>query len=157
MLASVMANADQTLRWGRAATIAFRSVVAVAVVITLLCAALVVAAHRNDHTINSSLGVANAEVVSVAFDRTIVRFQTPDGVVHIPSDGVLYPGGLTEGQLVRVEYAVHDPERVRVAGRTATLTYLPLGTTVLFTWLVAGPLLWWLRRLRINSAAGGPR
>ncbi|MGH3951461.1 MAG: hypothetical protein ACRDSE_20475, partial [Pseudonocardiaceae bacterium] len=63
-------------------------------------------------------------------------------------NGVLYPAGLSEGQLVRIEYASTNPELARVAGRTALLTLLPLGATVLFTWLLACPLLWWLRRRR---------
>lgn len=123
-----------------------RVVLGLACLITLLAVALVFAAYRNDGAIASGMGEANAEVVSVAWDRTIVRFQTPDGIIHLPSNGVLYPDGLTEGQLVRVEYASADPELARVSGRTAVLTLLPAGSTVVFTWLVAGPLLWWLRR-----------
>ncbi|MGH3516535.1 MAG: DUF3592 domain-containing protein [Haloechinothrix sp.] len=126
--------------------IAVRVVFGVACLMTLLGAALVFAAYRNDGAITASRGEADAEVVSVGWDRTIVRFQSPGGVVHIPPNGVLYPDGLTEGQLVRVEYATGDPDLVRVAGRTATSTLLPVGTTVLVTWLIAGPLLWWLRR-----------
>lgn len=122
-----------------------RVVLGLACLITLLAVALVFAAYRNDGAITSEMGEANAEVVSVGWDRTIVRFQTPDGIIHIPSNGVLYPDGLAQGQLVRVEYAVADPELVRVAGRTAVLTLLPAGSTVLFTWLISGPVLWWLR------------
>ncbi|MGH3449903.1 MAG: DUF3592 domain-containing protein [Haloechinothrix sp.] len=135
-------------RQGSSGRIVFRVVLGVACLITLLAVALVLAAYRNDRAITSSVGEANAEVVSVGWDRTIVRFQTPDGVVHLPPNGVLYPAGLSEGQLVRIEYASTNPELARVAGRTALLTLLPLGTTVLFTWLLAFPLLWWLRRRR---------
>lgn len=118
----------------------------VAGLLTLLVLVLLLAAYRNDAAIDSNLGTANAEVLWVGWDRTIVRFETPDGAVHISQDGVLYPDGLTEGQLVHVEYDVTDPNLVRVAGRSFTLAFLPVGTTTAITWIVAGPLLWWLRR-----------
>lgn len=126
---------------------------AVAGLVTVLCVGLLLAAIRDDSAITGHLGTANAEVDSVAFDRTIIRFETPDGIVHIPANGVLYPAGLATGDLVRVEYDTANPELARVAGRTATLTLLPLGTTVLVTWLVAGGLLWLLRhRSRADAA-----
>ncbi len=111
-----------------------------------MCICLLFAAIRNDRSISGQLGTATATVDSVAFDRTIIHFETPDGIVHSPANGVLYPDGLAAGQLVRVEYDATDPELARVAGRSATLTLLPLGSFVFFTWLVAGPLLWWIRR-----------
>jgi uncharacterized iron-regulated membrane protein len=55
---------------------------------------------------------------------------------------------------VRIEYDVSDPELARVAGRSATLTLLPLGTTILCTWLIAGPLLWWIRRENQRAKLG---
>lgn len=111
-----------------------------------MCICLLFAAIRNDRSISGQLGTATATVDSVAFDRTIIHFETPDGIVHSPANGVLYPDGLAAGQLVRIEYDATDPELARVAGRSATLTLLPLGSFVFFTWLVAGPLLWWIRR-----------
>jgi hypothetical protein len=122
-----------------------RVVLGVAALITVLCVGLLLAAIRNDEAITSHLGAANAEVDSVSWDRTIIRFDTPDGIVHIPANGVLYPGGLIVGDLVRIEYDTANPELARVAGRTATLTLLPLGMTVLVTWAVAAGLLWWIR------------
>ncbi|WP_236789740.1 DUF3592 domain-containing protein [Amycolatopsis sp. GM8] len=122
-----------------------RVVLGVAILITVLCVGLLLAAIRNDEAITSHLGAANAEVDSVSWDRTIIRFETPDGIVHIPANGVLYPGGLVAGDLVRVEYDTTNPELARVAGRSATLTLLPLGTTTLVTWAVAMGLLWWIR------------
>ncbi|NKQ58368.1 hypothetical protein HFP15_36505 [Amycolatopsis sp. K13G38] len=117
----------------------------VAVMITVLCVGLLLAAIRNDSAITGNLGTTNAQVDSVSWDRTIIRFATPDGVVHIPANGVLYPGGLVAGDLVRIEYDTANPELARVAGRTATLTLLPLGTTALITWAIASGLLWWIR------------
>lgn len=139
----------------KARRIAWFAVLGVAVLLTVMCVSLVFAAFRNDSAIESHLGTANATVESVAFDRTIIQYQTPDGIVHSPPTGVLYPSGLAAGQLVAIEYDATNPELTRVAGRTATLTLLPVGMTVLITWLVAGPLLWWLRRLikRDRSAA----
>ncbi|WP_199431142.1 DUF3592 domain-containing protein [Qaidamihabitans albus] len=133
----------------RAWRIGARALFGVAAVITLLCVLLVFAAIRNDDAISDNHGTATAQVEQVLFDRTIIRFETPDGVAHSPANGVLYPDGLVEGQLVRIEYDTTDPELARVAGRSWLLTLLPVGTTILFTWLVAGPLLWWIRsRLR---------
>lgn len=123
----------------------------VAGLLTLLVLVLLLAAYRNDAAIDSNRGTANAEVLWVGWDRTIVRFETPDGAVHISQDGVLYPDGLTERQLVHVEYDVTDPNLVRVAGRSFTLAFLPVGTTIAITWLVAAPLLWWLRRRRESA------
>ncbi|WP_020662908.1 DUF3592 domain-containing protein [Amycolatopsis benzoatilytica] len=126
--------------------VAWFAVLGVASLLTVMCVGLVFAAIRNDNAIESHLGTATATVQSVAFDRTIIQYQTPDGIVHSPATGVLYPSGLSAGQLVAIEYDATNPDVARVAGRTATLTLLPLGTTLLITWLIAAPTLWWLRR-----------
>ena len=134
-----------TAKGERARRIAWRVALGVASLITVLCITLLFAEIRNDDAIAAQLGTATAQVDSVSFDRTIIHYETPDGIVHSPSNGVLYPAGLVAGQLVRIEYDTSDPELARVAGRSAALTALPLGTTILITWLVAGPLLWWIR------------
>lgn len=77
-----------------------------------------------------------------------MRFTSPDGAVHIPSLGVLYPEGLHEGDRVWVEYDRANPDLVKVAGRGFTLALLPLGIILVLTWIVAGPLLWWLHLRR---------
>lgn len=136
--------------------IGFRVVLGVAAVLTLLCVLIFLGALRNDSTIGNNLGTATAEVDSVSWDRTIIRFVTPDGVVHTPQNGVLYPTGLTEGDIVRIEYATTEPDLARVAGRDASLTLLPLGTTILFTWLVAAPLLCWIRTRRLSRRTPAP-
>lgn len=143
-----------TARSERARRIGWFAVLGAASLLTVLCVGLFFAAVSNDNAIETHLGTATATVESVGFDRTIIQFQSPDGIVHSPANGVLYPSGLSAGQLVAIEYDTTNPDRVaRVAGRTAMLTLLPLGTTILVTWLVAGPLLWWLRRL-INRDRG---
>jgi hypothetical protein len=114
--------------------------------VTLLCALLLIGCWLDDAAISSRTGHATAEVIYRAFNRTVVRFDTPDGAVRIPPDGVLYPQGLEKGQLVRVEYDMADPDLVRVAGRGAWLAYLPAGSTLLGWWAVVLPALWWLRR-----------
>ncbi|GDY29431.1 hypothetical protein GTS_10640 [Gandjariella thermophila] len=131
---------------GRARRIAALVLIGLAALVSLLCVLLVVSAWLEDASINARTGRATAEVVSVAFNRTVVRFDTPDGAVRIPPDGVLYPEGLEQGQLVRVEYDTNNPDLVRVAGRGAYLTYLPAGSTLLGVWAVVLPGLWWLRR-----------
>lgn len=118
----------------------------VAVVTTLLCFLLVIAAGTEDSAIESHTGRADAEVVDVTTHRTLVRFQTPDGAEHVPNVGVLYPEALEEGQIVRVEYDLREPDLVRVAGRGATLTFLPAFTTLLAVWAVTVGLVWWLRK-----------
>jgi len=128
------------LRWVR------RGLLALAAVITFLGVVLVVAAWTEDISIDSDTGYTRAEVVSVNFTRTLVRFYTPDGAEHIPQTGVLYPADLKEGDVVQVEYRQDNPELVRVAGRGAIVTLLPVGLTILVVWAVIVPAAWWLRR-----------
>ncbi|MFI9007119.1 DUF3592 domain-containing protein [Actinosynnema sp. NPDC053489] len=123
-----------------------RSLVVIGAVVTLIGVILLAACFRDDSMIEGRLGKATAEVVSVSFQRTVVRFATPDGAVHSPSQGLLYPEGLEPGQLVRVEYDTADPEVARVAGRTAVLALLPIGTFLLAVWAVLAPAAWWLAR-----------
>ncbi|WP_425434348.1 DUF3592 domain-containing protein [Lentzea fradiae] len=107
---------------------------------------LPIACWRDDVAIEKHLGQAVAQVDSVAFNRTIVRYATPDGRVIIPSQGVLYPEGLSEGDNVRVEYDQTNPELVRVAGRTAVLSLLPVGTFLGSVWIVIAAVVTVLRR-----------
>jgi hypothetical protein len=122
------------------------ALLAVAGLVTLLGVVLVIAAVNEDSAIRAHTGRAVARVISVSFQRTLVSYQTPDGAEHIPNVGVLYPEALQEGQFVQVEYDQTDPELVRVAGRGASLTVLPVSTTVVLTWLVLAPSAWWVRR-----------
>ena len=126
--------------------VAARVLLVFGVLVTFLAVVLVVAAWTEDIAIDRDPAAANAEVVSDSFTRTLVRFYTPDGAEHIPQLGVLYPAGLNVGDVVRVEYKRDNPELVRVAGRGAFVTFLPVGLTVLGVWAVLGPAAWWLRR-----------
>lgn len=114
--------------------------------ISMLSLLVLYACWHDDRDITNHIGRADADVLSVVFNRTAVRFVTPDGTVYIPPSGVLYPEGLAAGERVKVEYDTLEPNMVRVAGRDFTLTFLPVGSTILGTWVVVTPLLWWLRR-----------
>jgi hypothetical protein len=115
-------------------------------VLAFLCLMTVIGAWRDDVAISSHTGKATAEVVSVSFGRTIIRFTTPDGEVHSPPSGVLYPGGLEPGQLVRIEYDVRNPDLARVVDRDVSTGILPALLTAVGGWLVFAPLGLWLRR-----------
>jgi Protein of unknown function (DUF3592) len=115
-------------------------------VLTFLCIMVIVGAWRDDVAISSHTGKATATVVSVSFARTIIRFTTPDGEVRSPRTGVLYPGGLQPGQLIRIEYDVRNPDLARVAGRDVGLGLLPALFTAAGSWLVLAPAGVWLRR-----------
>jgi hypothetical protein len=128
--------------------IAARSLLALGGVITFLCVALVVGAWTEDVSIDRNIGLANAEVVADSATRTLVLFYTPDGAEHIPQTGVLYPAGLNVGDVVEVEYQQDNPELVRVAGRSAVVTLLPVGLTLLGAWAVLIPSIWALRRVK---------
>lgn len=123
-----------------------RTLFVVGGVVTLACVLLPLACWRDDVAIEKRMGEAVAQVDSVAFNRTVVRYATPDGRVIIPAQGVLYPDGLNEGDNVRVQYDRANPELVRVAGRTAVLSLLPVGTFLVAVWLVIGAVVTVLRR-----------
>jgi hypothetical protein len=129
-------------------------VLVVAGAISVLAVLLVVGAWRNDVTIDSDKGTATAEVLSAGKLRSAVSFITPDGVTHNPALGVLYPTNLIAGQRIEVEYYKADPdvELVRVAGRDATVAIVPAGSVIVVTWLIAGPVLFWLRRKEARNA-----
>ncbi|NLG55857.1 MAG: DUF3592 domain-containing protein [Rhodococcus sp.] len=114
--------------------------------ISVLAVLLVIGAWRNDHTIESNMGVATAEVLSAGSMRSAVSFVTPDGVTHNPELGVLYPTRLIVGQRIDVEYARDDPDLVRVAGRNASVAIIPAGSVIVVTWAIAAPLVWYLVR-----------
>lgn len=125
---------------------AARGLLAFGAIVTFLGVVLVVAAWTEDIAIDGNLGQADAEVVADDFSRTLIRFYTPDGAEHVPQVGVLYPTGLKVGDVVEVEYNQENPELVRVAGRGAVVTLLPVGLTLLVVWAVVIPAVWWLRR-----------
>jgi len=130
----------------RARRVLGTALLVLAAVLTFLCAMVLIGAWRDDVAISTHTGKASAEVVSVSFARTIIRFTTPDGAVHSPRTGVLYPRGLEPGQLVRIEYDVRNPDLARVAERDVSLGLIPALITAVAGWLVLAPLGLWLRR-----------
>lgn len=129
-------------------------VAGLAVLLTALAVFTVAGAAVDDRTITANRAIAQAEVLEGStFTRTLVRFTTATGETVVPEDGVAYPRGLEIGQSVPVEYDSSDPDRVRVAGRSALDQSGPLAIGVLVTWVLLGPTAYWLRRRR--SAAAG--
>lgn len=124
--------------------------------VTLLAAILVVAAWRNDMIIENDKGTAIAEVLSAGVRRSAVAFTTPDGVMHNPKLGVLYPTDLTAGQRIEVEFSRGDPDLVRVAGRDARVAIVPALSVAAIAWLVALPGLLLLNRaIRVEARETG--
>lgn len=123
-----------------------RGVLVLAVLLSVLCASLIGACAITDRTISESRGIGGAEVLESSLTRTVVRFHTPDGGMYIPPNGVLYPTGLQKGQYVKIEYDTRNPDLVRIAGRGALLSLLPVLSVLAGTWVVLGPTWWLLRR-----------
>ena len=111
-----------------------------------LCLLVLVSSWYDDQQIDAHRGQTVADVLSVSFNRTAVRFVTPNGTVIIPANGVVYPTGLATGERVRVEYDTANTELVRVAGRGWQLAFLPVGTSLLACWALLVPTIWLLRR-----------
>jgi hypothetical protein len=128
-------------------------VLVTATALSVLAVLLVLAAWRDDMTINSDIGMTSAEVLSAGRLRSAVTFVTPDGVTHNPRLGILYPTKLTVGERINVEYQRADPDLVRVAGRDARVAIVPALSVIVVVWAVALPILWLMRRMRLR----GPR
>jgi len=123
-----------------------RVVLGLALTLSLLGAAIIGACYINDRTISEAQGQAVAEVVDRSPTRTVIRFNDEDGQLHIPQNGALYPVGLKEGQLIRVEYDSRNPELVRVAGRDAGVAFLPVLSALAVAWAVLLPTYLLVRR-----------
>ncbi|WP_236622945.1 DUF3592 domain-containing protein [Saccharopolyspora rectivirgula] len=130
----------------RVREIAARCVLGLGTLLTIMAVALVVACSINDRTIEEARGEAVAEVIDTSLTRTAVWFATEDGRVYNPPNGVLYPSGLQQGQLVRVEYDARNPDLVRVAGRNVGVALLPVFSSLAVCWGVLLPAYWLLRR-----------
>lgn len=125
-------------------------VLGVAIVITLLCGFALAGAAVDDQKITANEGVTQAEVLEGStFFRTVVRFTVGNGDVRIPELGVAYPRGLAAGTTVDVEYDLTDPDRVRVAGRSALTAAVPLVVVIIMTWAALLPLARRMRRRQL--------
>jgi hypothetical protein len=123
-------------------------VVGIALVVTGLAGLALTGAAVDDAAITTDRGTATAEVLDASFSRTLVRFTVENGQAVVPERGVQYPRGLATGDTVAVEYAVSDPEQVRVAGRSVVDGIAPTLLGVAAVWAVLGPVAVWLRRRR---------
>jgi hypothetical protein len=130
-------------------------VVSVALLVTALAALALTGAALDDAEITTDRGVATAEVLDASFSRTLIQFPLANGQAVVPERGVQYPRGLATGDAVAVEYAVSDPEQVRVAGRSVVDGIVPMVLGVAAVWAVLGPVAVWLRKrvVRIDAAA----
>jgi hypothetical protein len=108
--------------------------------------ALAIGMRINDRAIDEHLATATATVLSVSPLRTGIEFVDASGVTVRPEGGVLYPGLLSLGQQFVVEYSTADPQIARVAGRTASVGTIMIVITLVVTWLIAVPAIWWCRR-----------
>lgn len=114
--------------------------------VSLVGVLVLVGAARDDAAIEANPAVTSAEVLPGSdFGRTLVRFTTENGETVVPEDGVFYPRGLRPGQSVWVEYDTTDPDRARVAGRDASVGYLPIGLLIVAVCGVALPIAFALR------------
>jgi hypothetical protein len=128
-------------------------VIGIAVVVTALAALALTGAALDDAEISADRGVATAEVLDSSFGRTLIRFPDPSGQAVVPERGVQYPRGLATGDTVTVEYALSDPENVRVAGRSVVDGVTPMLLGLAGVWAVLGPVAAWLRRRRDRVSA----
>lgn len=127
-------------------------VLGVAVLLTGLGVFALAGAALDDAAIARHRVVTTAEVLEGStFARTLVRFTGPDGQQVVPERGVLHPRGLVPGTFVVVEYDATEPERVRVAGRSAADGLGPLALGAAVVWAVLGPLALWLRHRRARG------
>ena len=117
------------------------AVVIVACLVTLQSVLLVLGAWRDDHQIESNMGVAAAEVLDAGPRRSTIEFVTPDRITYRPELGVLYPSELDTGMRIYVEYDRDDPDLVRVQDRNASLSIIPAASIAIVGWLVAAAAL----------------
>ena len=117
------------------------AVVIVACLVTLQSVLLVFGAWRDDHQIESNMGVAAAEVLDAGPRRSTIEFVTPDRITYRPELGVLYPSELDTGMRIYVEYDRDDPNLVRVRDRNASLSIIPAASIAIVGWLVAAAAL----------------
>ncbi|OBC07613.1 MULTISPECIES: DUF3592 domain-containing protein [unclassified Gordonia (in: high G+C Gram-positive bacteria)] len=130
-------------------------------VVTAMCLVLIVACFRNDAEIEKHKATVTADVVYADRLHANAYFQTPDGSVHSPRLGLLYPTELTAGQRIRVDYSTANPDLAKPTGRTAVLSIVPAVSVAVLGWIVVGALMlgvaefsrrWGRRRAALRAA-----
>lgn len=111
-----------------------KTLLVIGLVLTVTAAAIVVAAYRNDASINDNKGTVMADIVSADRLHAVAYFQTPDGQIYSPRLGLLYPTELATGQRISVEYDTTNPDLARPAGRTAALSIIPVLSVIGIIW-----------------------
>ncbi|MBW0117370.1 hypothetical protein I4J48_19205 [Pseudonocardia sp. KRD-169] len=120
--------------------------------VTVLAGLALIGSAVDDAAIDRNRATAQADVLEGStFFRTLVRFTVANGQSVVPENGVFHPRGLSAGERVAVEYDVTEPELVRVAGRSTVDGIVPTVLGVVGTWVVLGPLAFWLRRRRSRA------
>ena len=110
----------------------------VGVIVTVMGLVLIAGCYRNDRQIDAHKATVMADVVSADRLHAAVRFQTPDGLIHSPRLGLLYPTQLTQGQRISVEYDATNTDLARPAGRSASLAIVPGLSIAALGWIVVG-------------------
>lgn len=116
-------------------------------VVTVVCLVLIVACFRNDAQIEAHKATVTADVVYADRLHANVYFQTPDGSVHSPRLGLLYPTELTAGQRIRVDYSTANPDLAKPTGRSAVLSIVPAVSVAVLGWIVVAALMLGLAEL----------
>lgn len=132
-------------------------VLVVTFLVTLQSVLLMVGAWRNDQSIESHMGVAQAEVLSAGPRRSTIEFVTPERITYRPELGVLYPSELATGMRIYVEYDTRNPDLVRVKDRDASLAIVPAGSIAVLGWIIAAVALTVLSALEKQRAIKSPQ
>lgn len=126
------------MRWRRRAHQAVMALYGCAV---LGCVAMVAGPALHDAQIHANPGRGVATVTDQTRLRTYVEYETEDGRLVSPREGVLYPSGLGPGQQVWVTYAKNNTDLVKVEGRGWALSLIP-ALSVLAVATIIAALAW---------------
>ena len=105
--------------------------------IFVLAISMVVGCAISDQHINAHLASTYARVEATDGNTTYVSFVDRDGNVQSPHEGVFYPTGVRQGQLVRVDYDYTNPNYARISGRSWVLSIVPALSVLIcsFPWI----------------------
>ncbi|CCI84120.1 DUF3592 domain-containing protein [Corynebacterium otitidis] len=116
---------------------------------------LLIGAWHNDRVIAEHPARSLGEITRVGVLRTDVEYRDSNGLYHSPGGGLLYPGGLAEGQVVRIVYAQHRPDLAKVEGRNWPLAIAPAASIAAAALAIAAGA--WLAVNALTSPPPTPR
>ncbi len=122
------------MQWRRRA---HQGVMALYACAVLGSAAMVAGPALHDAKIHAAPGRGVATVTDQTWLRTYIDYETEDGRLVSPRDGVLYPTGLGPGQQVWVTYSKQNNELVKVEGRGWALSLIPALSVLAVSTLLA--------------------